>query len=115
VGVEVTAVLQVFPPPPDTTEIRKRFNNLAKRWLKESENISSITQMAMLPAYQEIIGLGPVAVPLILERLRQEPGQWFWALRAITRENPVSAKHAGRVQDMANDWIRWARKKRILV
>jgi hypothetical protein len=33
--------------------------------------------MAMLPPYQQIIGMGPPAVPLILEELRREPDQWF--------------------------------------
>ena len=77
--------------------------------------MSSATQKAMLPAYQQIIGLGPVAVPLILERLKQEPNQWFWALRAITSADPVPDEHVGRVQDMADDWIQWGRTNGILV
>jgi hypothetical protein len=113
--VHVTALLEVFPAPPDTAEVRKRFNGLAKTWLKESRNMSSASQKAMLPAYQQIIGLGPVAVPLILERLKQEPNQWFWALRAITSADPVPDEHVGRVQDMADDWIQWGRTNGILV
>jgi hypothetical protein len=113
--VHVTALLEVFPAPTDTAELRKRFNGLAKAWLKESRNMSSATQKAMLPAYQQIIGLGPVAVPLILERLKQEPNQWFWALRAITNANPVPDEHVGRVQDMADDWVQWGRRNGILV
>ncbi len=114
-NVQVTAELHHFPPPPDTAGLRKRFDALAKKWQRESQTMSSVTQMAMLPSYQQIIGLGSAAVPLILERLRQEPGHWFWALRAITRENPVPQKHAGRVRDMANDWIRWGRKNGFLI
>jgi hypothetical protein len=113
--VHVNALLEGFPAPTDTPELRKRFNGLAKTWLKESRNMSSVTQKAMLPAYQQIIGLGSVAVPLILERLKEEPNQWFWALRAITRANPVPEEHVGRVQDMADDWIRWGRKNGILI
>jgi hypothetical protein len=113
--VHVSALLEVFPPPPDTAKLRKRFDRLASTWLKESSNLSSTTQRAMHPAYQQIIGLGPVAVPLILERLQQEPNQWFWALRAITRANPVPQEHMGRVRDMADDWVQWGRKNGILV
>jgi hypothetical protein len=30
------------------------------------------------------------------EELQREPDQWFWALEAITRENPVPAEAAGK-------------------
>ena len=109
-GVQVAAVLEVFTPLADTAKLRKNFDRLSKSWLKESRHLSSATQKAMLPSYQEIIGLGPAAVPVILERLEKEPTQWFWALRAITRADPIPDEHVGRVKEMANDWIEWGRK-----
>ena len=112
--VHITALLEVFPAP-DTAELRKRFDRLAKTWLKETRNISSVTQKAMHPAYQQIIGLGPVAVPLILQRLHEEPNQWFWALRSITRVNPVPEEHIGCIREMADDWIQWGHKNGILI
>jgi hypothetical protein len=63
--------------------------------------------MAMLKPYQRIIGMGWPVVPLILEELRREPDQWFWALEAITEENPVPAADAGNVRRMAQAWIDW--------
>jgi hypothetical protein len=63
--------------------------------------------MAMLKPYQRIIGMGWPVVPLILEELRREPDQWFWALEAITEENPVGAADAGNVRRMAQAWIAW--------
>jgi hypothetical protein len=44
------------------------------------------------------IGMGWSAVPLILEEMRREPDQWFWALEAITEENPVPAEALGKVR-----------------
>jgi len=61
--------------------------------------------MAMLKPYQRIVGMGLSAVPLILEELRREPDQWFWALEAITEENPVLPQAAGKVREMARAWI----------
>ena len=63
--------------------------------------------MAMLRPYQQIIGMGTAAVPLILEELQREPDQWFWALECITEENPVPPQDAGRVRAMAEAWVRW--------
>ena len=49
----------------------------------------------------EIIGMGPAVVPLILSELEKEPDRWFWALEAITDENPVAASDAGDIEASA--------------
>lgn len=87
--------------------VRDRFATLATQWKAESRYMSNTKQMAMLQSYQNIVGMGEQAVPLILEELRREPGQWFWALHAITGEDPVPTDDAGRVDRMAQAWIRW--------
>lgn len=49
----------------------------------------------MHPAYQQIIGMGEKALPLILRDLRDRPtGHWFWALNAITGEEPTLGESA---------------------
>ena len=68
--------------------------------------------MAMEPSYQEIIGLGPVVLPLILRELAREPDQWFWALRSISGEDP--AADAETVQDASQLWLRWGRERGLL-
>jgi hypothetical protein len=65
------------------------FRRLAAEWKPQSRYPSNTAQMAMLKPYQRIIGMGWPAVRLIVEELRREPDQWFWALEAITEENPV--------------------------
>jgi hypothetical protein len=70
--------------------------------------------MAMHPAYQQIIGMGREVVPLILRELEREPDHWFWALKAITGEDPVPEQHRGRVRAMADAWIRWGREHGLL-
>ena len=67
--------------------------------------------MAILRPYQRIIGMGWSAVPLILEELRREPDQWFWALEAITEENPVPPDAAGQVRRSAEAWVQWGRDR----
>jgi hypothetical protein len=90
-------------------EIHERFRRLAAEWKKESRYLSNTAQMAMLPPYQRIIGMGLLAVPLILQELQREPDQWFWALESITDENPVPAEAAGKVRLMAQAWIEWGK------
>jgi hypothetical protein len=71
--------------------------------------MSNVAQMAMLRPYQKIIGMGMEAVPLLLQELQREPDQWFWALEAITDQNPVPPEAAGNVRQMAAAWVEWGK------
>jgi hypothetical protein len=95
----------------DTLE---RFRRLAAELKDQSRYLSNSAQMAMLKPYQQIIGMGWAAVPLILGELKQEPDHWFWALEAITAENPVPLEAAGKVHDMAQAWIEWGASRGFL-
>jgi len=48
-----------------------RFITLKTNWESETAALSSITEIVMHPAYQQIIGMGPVAIPLILSELKK--------------------------------------------
>jgi len=90
--------------------LRERFERLVAEWKGQSRYLSNTAQMAMLRPYQRIIGMGAPAVPLILEELQREPDQWFWALEAITEQNPVTPEAAGKVDNMAHAWIQWGKE-----
>ena len=92
-------------------QVRAKFDRLAKKWKAESHFLSNTVQMAMLDSYQRIIGMGEAVVPLILETLAREPDQWFWALHAITEEDPVPVQARGNVREMARAWIDWGRQR----
>lgn len=90
-----------------TKALAERFRTLAQRWREDTQFHSSITALFMHPAYQEIIGLGPDALPLILEDLAATRSDWFWALRAISGENPVPAAERGQIGRMTEHWLEW--------
>lgn len=46
----------------------------------------------------------PAVVPRILAELEKEPDHWFWALDALTDENPVAESDAGDVEASARVW-----------
>jgi hypothetical protein len=104
----------VSPTTPPRSTPRERFQRLAAEWKEQSRHMSNTAQMAMLRPYQKIIGMGPEAVPFILEELQREPGQWFWALEAITDESPVPPEAAGKVRQMAQAWIDWGKQRGLL-
>lgn len=95
--------------PQETEALGRKFQGLASRWRRETALQSSVTAIAMHPAYQQIIGLGEPALPLIFQELRREQDHWFWALGAITGENPVPDDHAGDLEAMTADWLAWSK------
>jgi hypothetical protein len=95
--------------PPTT--FRDRFQRLSAEWKQQSRYLSNSAQIAMLPAYQRIIGMGQPAIGMILDDLEHEPEQWFWALEAITEENPVPPSSNGHVRLMAEAWLDWGKQR----
>ena len=83
---------------------------LAKEWHDATDHLSSPSQIAMHPAYQRIIGMGPSVVPFILEDLRQNGGEWYWALHAITGESPVPSGVSHSSREVREIWLRWGRE-----
>jgi len=84
-----------------------RFNRLKSKWEEDTAFSSSITEIAMHPAYQQIIGLGKDALPFIMNELAKEPNLWFWALKSITGIDPVPKEKMGDIDAMAYEWIKW--------
>lgn len=93
-----------------------KFQLLVNEWNKERGASSSITEGAMARSYQEIIGMGLDAVPLILAQLHSEgddPDQWFWALESITGENPTNPNDRGNFAKMADSWLKWGEENNV--
>lgn len=94
--------------------LEEEFRRLAREWKRDTEFQLSPTRVAMHPAYQRIIGMGPDALPLILRDLAAQPAPWFWALHAISGEEPVPPSARGNVDLMADAWLRWGERRGLL-
>jgi len=87
------------------------FSHLLLRWRASTALMSSLTDMLLHPDYQAIIGLGPVAIPLLLREFAREPDHFAWALASITREDPTDPSMAGDVEAQARAWLAWGRER----
>ena len=86
------------------------FQRLVAEWGIQRGASSSLTTIVLCEAYQSIIGMGKTAVPLILRQIQSEgdaPDLWFWALRVITRADPVPHEDRGHFVRMARAWVEW--------
>lgn len=95
---------------PAILQLGHRFEQLAMEWKRETINLSSVQEIILNPAYQRIIGMGPDVIPFILQQLEKCPDFWFWALRSLTGENPVTRDMRGDVVAMTEAWINWGRE-----
>ncbi len=103
----LTNVEQLLETWPNADADLARFETLVRQWKEETSHHSNIGKRALHPAYQEIIGMGHAAVPLLLAELRREPDDWFWALHAITGADPVPAENRGDLRSMVQAWLAW--------
>lgn len=99
------------PPALQDAELMRRFQTLAAEWKAGRGYSSSITKMSMHHAYQQIIGLGPRVIPLLLRELEREPDHWFWALKVLTGVNPVPQEARANIEEMSKHWILWGRQQ----
>ncbi len=81
--------------PDNDPQLEQRFRTLAAEWDEETGHLSSINQIAMHPAYQQIIGIGPAVVPLLLRDLDRTHAHWFWALPRSPATIPFRGKTGG--------------------
>ena len=95
--------------------LRKRFESLMNKWRDETVYQSSVSAIVSHPAYLQIIAMGEPAVPLIIDELRRRSGLWFWALSAITGENPIDPSDAGKISQMRTAWLHWGEARGIAI
>ena len=89
----------------------RKFIKLRDEWKTQRGHEPSTAKIILIPAYQKIIGMGESAIPLILKDLSENgPDDWFWALTAITDENPITKAMAGDMAAMTEAWLQWGRE-----
>lgn len=96
----------------ETTQIK--FNRLAQEWRRNTAFSSSVDEIVLDSNYQQIIGMGTPALPLILNELKGAPEHWFWALAAITGANPAEYEPDGDIQAAADAWVGWGKNRGII-
>jgi hypothetical protein len=55
--------------------------------------------------------MGPPIIPLPLHELEKQVDAWFWALQAITEEDPVPQEFRGNWHEMGKAWLAWGKQR----
>ena len=84
-----------------TESLEAKFQRLAAVWTAETAYVSSSSGLVAHPAFQEIVGMGPALIPLLLRELEKGTGHWHRALRRITGADPVAPADRGNLVKIA--------------
>lgn len=109
-NVSTLPQISLMPKRQTKKNVEKYFAFLAEKWYLETLHSSGYLDKVLHPAYQRIIGLGKDVIPFILRELQDEPSEWFWALRALTGEDPTTEDMAGKRENLAEAWLNWGKE-----
>jgi len=88
-------------------DAERRFLDLTRCWREETRFLSDVNKIMEHPAYREIIRLGRLAVPFIIDDMAHGGCFWSTALTAITGEDLVPEDDAGNCAAIAEHWTNW--------
>jgi hypothetical protein len=90
-----------------------RFRRLVQQWRSETYYLSSMTAKSHHPAFKEIVEMGELAVPWIIEELRNHRDFLFVALHLIVKGGPMPVAPRGKPHKLIDEWLQWAERENI--
>jgi hypothetical protein len=95
-----------YAPETETESNRiDQFGPLADTWEEETAFTSGVKDMVVNQNYQDLIGMGHPALPLMFERLQDSPTRWILALRAVVGHDVAGdAKTSAEAVSRWRDW-----------
>lgn len=96
------------------TNLASKLDSLASEWKAARGHTASVNMWVRLPAYQQIIEIGRLhkdeVIGFLLKELTHSPDHWFWALKELTGQNPVTPESRGNIDSMSKCWIEWGKQ-----
>jgi hypothetical protein len=87
----------------------KQFWEHVRKWENDSKYAPSTTQILSHPSVTTIIQMGPEAIPLALEAMK-ENFHLTYVLHKLTGEWPVKDEFKGNGPKIIECWRKWAQK-----
>jgi hypothetical protein len=109
------AVVRGLAVPVAVVSTEARFRELADEWSERTMHISSASDLINDTRYQQIIDLGWDVLPYLLDDLQKNKRFWFPALAAITGVRPFDPGDLSNPRRMIEAWVKWGRRKGLIV
>jgi hypothetical protein len=92
--------------------LHNKIKNLFDIWEKETQMLSSTSEIIQHQDFKKIVQLGSMAIPAVLLELQNRPSRLVWAMNLITGRNitegPISIKDASAM------WVDWGQKNKVI-
>lgn len=91
-------------------DVADQFKILADEWQQHCRRMGFSSKMSTFlehPSYRQIVALGEPAIPLIIERYRQDHLPWGFALEEITGMKMVEDTRSFKPKDVKQKWLDW--------
>lgn len=98
----------------EATPLPAILKRLIQDMSKKYGHLSNLEPLLFSEEYMAVIGLGPRVVPLLLSDMKSGNTPWFWALKAITRENVGASVGAGNFRNLRDAWLAWGVEKGLI-
>lgn len=83
---------------------------LKEKWLHDTRFDSGYSTLINHPAHLRIVSFGERVIPYLIRDMQKHRTPWFYALTEITGENPISEESWGKIDNIIQDWLAWAKK-----
>lgn len=88
-------------------EIEKEFNEYKNEWIKQTCYHSNPEIVYNNENYKNIIKLGKGVIPFLIKDLKENNGDWIFALNSILEVDPVKDYNKGNWENMKVDWLKY--------
>ncbi|WP_231464798.1 hypothetical protein [Pedobacter sp. Leaf132] len=89
----------------DEKYLESRIKFLTSKWLKQTIILSDVHAIIANENFQQILSLGELAIPSILNELRIKPSILVWAMNLITGKK-ISATNLT-IDEACKAWVKW--------
>jgi len=108
-------IIKYYISPYRVSELEFQFNELAAKWKAET-GLFSLDRDKVNDTFLDLISLGKEIVPFILKDMQKPAGaaRWHIALKALTKENPITNEDLSNSKLVKEKWIKWGKEKNII-
>jgi len=85
--------------------LRNNFETYLSEWKKNTQFYSFSNQIIQDVNFQRIVSMGELAVPLILNEIKNEPSTLIWALNIIYKKK-ISDKPNMTIEEACKLWVK---------
>lgn len=109
-GIDSENVYKLDTDMFENVYLREKFNSLVKEWDANTILEHSISKIIEDTNFKEIVKMGKKGVPLIIDKIDDEPSVLVWALNIITNQSLDNGPMRMTISELCKKWVKYYKK-----